>query len=249
VESPSAGILLVGNELLSGKVADENLAYLTAGLFELGIEVRRAVVVRDETDEIVEALLDLLRRVDVVITSGGIGPTHDDITVAAVARALGRPLEVDAGLVERVRQVFGEPLEDAHLKMATIPRGAVLVESSSTRFPALVVDRVCVLAGVPKILRRSFAAIRDRGLLPAGRALLVTTLFVLSDEWALAPLLDRTVADFPDVRLGSYPVLDEPAYRVRLVFEALDAERIDAAVRSLVERLPPGQVVRTERCR
>lgn len=246
---PTAGILLIGNELLSGKVADENLRFLSAELFALGIEVRRAVVVPDEADEIVEALLDLRRRVDVVITSGGIGPTHDDLTVAAVAQALGRPLELDDGLVERVKQVFGDRLDEAHFKMARIPRGTVLVESSETRFPALVVDRVCVLAGIPKILRRSFAAIRDGGHLPAGRPQLVTTLFVMSDEWTLAPHLDRIVAAFPDVQLGSYPVLDEPSYRVRLVFEARDADRVDAAVRSLVEGLPAGLVVRTERHR
>jgi molybdenum cofactor synthesis domain-containing protein len=249
VAFPTAGVLLIGNELLSGKVVDENLHYLSTELFALGIDVRRAVVVPDETDEIVEALLDLLRRVDLVITSGGIGPTHDDITVAAVAQALGRPLELDAGLVERVKQVFGDRLDEAHLKMARIPRGTVLVESAQTRFPALVVDRVCVLAGIPKLLRRSFAAIRDRGLLPASRPRLVSTVYVTTDEWTLAPRLDRVVAAFPDVLLGSYPVLDDPGYRVRLVFEARDADRVDEAVSAFVEQLPPGQVVRTERHR
>lgn len=242
----TAGILLIGDELLSGKVADENAHFLSRELFAMGIEVRRVVVVPDETDEVVEALLDLRNRVDCVFTSGGIGPTHDDITVAAVAKALDRPLEVDPALVERVKKFFGKNLNDSHYKMATIPNGCTLVETKHTRWPALAIDKVFVLAGVPKILRRSFRAIKESGLLPNGVAKQVTTIYVLTDEWTLAPILDQTLVAHPDVAIGSYPVLNEPTYRVRITIESVDAEKVDDAVRFLVELLPENDVVRVE---
>lgn len=242
----TAGILLIGNELLSGKVADENAHFLSRELFAMGIEVRRVVVVPDETDEIVEALLDLRSRVDLVFTSGGIGPTHDDITVASVAKALDRPLEVDPALVERVKKFFGENLNDSHYKMATIPKDCTLVETERTRWPALAVDKVFVLAGVPKILHRSFGAIKEKGLLPSGTPQHLTTIFVKTDEWTLAPILDQTLNAHPDVAIGSYPVLNEPIYRVRITIESTDASNVDAAAQFLIEGLPGKDVVRVE---
>ncbi len=231
--------MLIGNELLSGKVSDENVGFLARELFARGIEVRRVLVVPDEVDQIVEALKDLRTRVDFVFTSGGIGPTHDDITVEAVSLALERPLERRQDLVERARKIFGADLNEAHLKMATVPRGVTLVESERTRWPAMVVDDVFILAGVPKILRRGYHAVSR--LLPRNDALLVMTVIVGTDEWTLTPMLDTVVARFPDVQIGSYPVLgdgDGATFHVRLVFEGTNRERVEAAVDSLVELLP-----------
>ena len=245
VQHQTVGILLIGDELLSGKVADENAAFLCRELTARGLVVRRVLVVTDEIDEVVEALDDLRRRYDYIITSGGIGPTHDDITVEAVGRALGRPLEVHPDLRQRARELFGAELEPAHLKMATIPRGSTLVESNETRWPALVVDRVFVLAGVPKIMRRSFAAVSS--LLPKSDARHLSTLFLTIDEWTLAPALDRAVEAFPHVQIGSYPVLGDPTYRVRVTLEGHDGQAVDDATALLRDQIPEEQVVRAER--
>lgn len=243
VKRHTAGILLIGDELLSGKIADENSHFLSKELFALGIDVRRIVVVPDTTDEVVEALLELRRRTEYVFTSGGIGPTHDDITVAAVAKALSRPLVLDADLMEGAKKIFGSNLNDAHKKMALIPQGCTKVESERTRWPALAIDNVFVLAGVPKIFRRSFNAIKEKGLLPLGAIKQVTTIYLLTDEWSLAPLLDQTIAAHPDVQIGSYPVLNDPTYRVRVTIEAISATTVEAAAKDLLDRLPLKDVV------
>jgi molybdenum cofactor synthesis domain-containing protein len=242
VTAPTAGILLVGNELLYGKVRDENAYYLARELSALGISLRRVVVVPDEMDQVIEAFRDLLERVDVVVTSGGIGPTHDDITVEAISRALDRPLELIPDLEARAHTIFGCELGPAHLKMARVPRGCELIESERLRWPVIAMDQVYVLAGVPQILRRGFDAIRQR--LPTGTIHQVASIYVSTDEWTLAPLLDATVAAYPRVEIGSYPVMGNPGYRIRVTLEATEAEQVRQAVQDLLGRIPTDQVLR-----
>lgn len=242
--TPTAGILLIGNELLSGKVRDENSFYLARKLTAMGIELRRVVLVSDELDEVVEALRDLLGRVDVVFTSGGIGPTHDDITMAAVAAALDRELTQLPDLEERARRIFGGTIGPPHLKMATVPEECELIESDELRWPVVLVDRVYVLAGVPKIFRRGFRAVRGR--LTRGRPHHVASIFVTTDEWTLAPLLDATIAAHDDVAVGSYPDMDSASFRVRVTIEAAEPNSVAAAVRDLLSRVPQAEVVKVE---
>jgi molybdenum cofactor synthesis domain-containing protein len=245
VPSPTAGVLLIGNELLSGKVRDENAYFLARELAAIGVRLQRVVVVPDERDEIIDALRDLLRRVDLVFTAGGIGPTHDDITMDAVARALDRDLVLDPGLEARAREIFGARLGPAHLKMAWVPRGCDLVQSDELRWPTVAVDRVYVLAGIPKILRRGFRAVQAR--ISGGRPAQLASVYVTTDEWTLAPLLDATVTAHPQVQVGSYPDMESTEHKVRVTFEAADPAAVHAAVEGLLARIPPGEVVRVER--
>jgi molybdenum cofactor synthesis domain-containing protein len=239
------GILIIGNEILNGSVAEENAKFLTAELVKQGMTVRRIIVVPDEKTEIIEALHNLLRRTDYVITSGGIGPTHDDITVEAVAQALDRNLTEVPDLVTRAEKIFGAPLTSAQRKMAVVPEETQLVESPNTRWPAMVVGRVFVLAGVPTIFRRGFEAVRS--LLPAKARSLELTLFVLTDEWTLTPLLEETLSRFNGLEIGSYPVLNNDEYRVRLVLSAPDQELLDESLNHLRQLIPAQDVVRVER--
>lgn len=241
---PSAAILLIGNELLSGKVRDENAYFLARELAANGVTLQRVVVVPDEQDEIIDALRDLLDRVDVVFTAGGIGPTHDDITMAAVGRALGRELVLVPELEARAREIFGDRLGPAHLKMAWVPQGCELVESDELRWPVVAVDRVYVLAGVPRILRRGFRAVRGR--LTRGRPVQVASIYVTTDEWTLAPLLDATLAAHPTVQVGSYPDMETTEHKVRITLENEDSGVVRAAVENLLARLPASDVVRVE---
>jgi len=238
---PTAAILLIGNELLSGKVRDENAHFLAGELFARGLPLKRIVVVPDEIGTVADALCELLGRVDIVFTSGGIGPTHDDITVEAVARALERPLVSSKQLEQAARSVFGEKLDEAHLRMTRIPEGATLVESEETRFPVIAVERVYVLAGVPTIFRRGFRAVAPR--LPRGAPKRLDNVYVRLDEWSLAPHLNRLVAAYPNVEIGSYPVMGESRYRVRITFEGTDTAAVEGAGRDLVSALPPEVVV------
>src|SRR5437899_11466007 len=158
----TAGIILVGNEILSGKIEDANAIYLCRELRRLGMDVRKIAIIPDDVDVIAAEVAAAHRAWDVVFTSGGVGPTHDDVTIEGVARALGVAVVRHPQLAGLLRQYYGERLNEAHLKMAEVPEGAELVGAESLRFPTIVMRNVYILPGVPEIFRRKFEAIRAR---------------------------------------------------------------------------------------
>src|SRR5205809_7893933 len=158
----TAGIILIGNAILSGKITDANAAYLCRELRALGVDVRRISVIPDEIDLIAREVATFSRDHDVVFTSGGVGPTHDDVTIEGVARAMGVAVVRHPELTGLLRQHYGERLNEAHLKMAEVPEGAELLGAESLRFPTIVMRHVYVLPGVPEIFRQKFDAIRER---------------------------------------------------------------------------------------
>ena len=162
--NPTAAILLIGNEILSGKVQDENARFLTGELRDLGVSLRRIEVVPDDVDDIAASVRALAERFDTVFMSGGVGPTHDDVTMAAVARAFGMSLVRHPDLEAMLRASFGDRLHERDLRMADIPSGARLERGPAATggtWPVTVVRNVWVLPGVPSIFRRKFAAIRE----------------------------------------------------------------------------------------
>lgn len=225
---PSAAVLLIGNELLSGRVQDQNLGYLARELWGLGVAVRRAVVVRDDVDEIARELRALSPAHDWVFTTGGVGPTHDDVTIAAVARAFEVAVVTSPELAQLLAGHFGDRLSEAHLRMAAVPEGAVLETGPGSIWPTVRIRNVIVLPGVPEIVQRKFDRLRERF---RGVPLLRRTITLITDEPTLVPLLDRIAADYPDVQVGSYPMRD----RVVLTFEGTDERRLDAAAEQVVE--------------
>src|SRR5438046_9121521 len=158
----TAGIILIGNEILSGKIADVNAAYLCRELRQLGVDVRRISVVPDEVELIAREVTAQSRDFDVVFTSGGVGPTHDDVTIEGVARALGVPVVRHPELVALLERYYRDKLTEAALRMAEIPEGAELITGNGLRFPNVAMRNVYVLPGVPEILRRKFHAMRER---------------------------------------------------------------------------------------
>src|SRR5512145_1095836 len=158
----TAGIILVGNEILSGKIADANAAYLCRELRALGVDVRRISVVPDEVPVIAPEVAAFSRAHDVVFTSGGVGPTHDDVTIEGVAVAMGLKVARHPMLVDILQRHFRDRLTESHLKMAEIPEGAELVGGETVRFPTVLVRNVYILPGVPEIFRAKFDAIRER---------------------------------------------------------------------------------------
>lgn len=218
---PTAAVLLVGNELLSGRVADENLTFLARRLFELGVPLCRAEVCRDEPGEIAQAVARLSPLVTWVFTTGGVGPTHDDVTMEGVAGAFGVRVVVEPTLETLVREHFGADCTPAHLRLAWAPAGAAL-EGGGAGWPTVRMHNVFVLPGVPAVLRRKFERLAP---LFRQRPLFREAFGLVADEALLAPALERVARDFPQVAVGSYP---EPA-RVLVTFEGEDETVVHAA--------------------
>ena len=248
----TAAILLIGNELLSGKVDDENARFLIRELRELGVSLRRIEVVPDVPDEISDSVRALASRFDHLFTSGGVGPTHDDVTLQAVAAAFSMDIVRHPDLEALLRRGYGERLHERDLRMADVPSGARLEygragaasagSSPVSVWPVIVVRNVWVLPGVPSIFRRKFENVRElfRAAPLHGRAL-----YSAAGEGSIAGALDEAVAAFPGVDVGSYPHLDAPDYRVKVTLDGRDAARVDEALAWLVAKLGKA-VVRTE---
>lgn len=241
----TAAALVIGNEILSGKVEEANVAVLARALFGLGIALRRVVVCADEPDVIVAELDALRARFNLVVTSGGIGPTHDDVTVPAVARAFGRPVVRDGALEERIRAHFGARTTEGHLRMAELPEGGELVLGSSLGWPVLRVENVWVLPGVPEIFRRKLEVVCAR--LEAGSPFVSRAIYTRCDEGEIAALLERVERAHPGVAVGSYPTVSEPDYSVKLTFDGRDEARVRAALEACLAELPPERIVRADR--
>lgn len=251
-----AAVLLIGDELLTGKVRDENGFALAKALRRRGIRLVEICTVGDDLDEIGAALLRLCRRADLVFTSGGVGPTHDDRTLEAIARATARPLVRNAEMEGQLRLYYGERITDAALRMSDLPEGTLL--RAMPGWPVLRLDlpdaRVYILPGVPGLLRAKLEHLEAiDGELPTGDGWHLVVLHTSLDESHLAALLDAVVAEFPEVEVGSYPRWSRTSdgriqMHVRVTFEGprAAASRIDAAREHLVATLPPGALLEHE---
>jgi molybdenum cofactor synthesis domain-containing protein len=241
----TAAALIIGNELLTGKVQDQNLHFLARELFALGVSLRRVIVCPDEMDTIV-ADLDALRRThDYVFTSGGIGPTHDDITVEAVARTFGRQVGRSPEVETMIRKFYGDRVTEAHLRLADVPEGAQLIRNASVPWPTVLIENVYVMPGVPEIFQLKFAVLRES--LATDQPFVSDAVYTQCDEGELAALLQRLTREHPDVTIGSYPRWRDPDYRVKLTFDGTDPEAVHRATDALVESLPADKVVRVTR--
>jgi molybdenum cofactor synthesis domain-containing protein len=238
----TAAALVIGNEILSGQTRDANLAFIAERLAALGIRLREARVVADETADIVAAVNDLRRRFDYVFTTGGIGPTHDDITSAAVAQAFGRPLVLHPE-AHRILESYYQPgeLNEARLRMAHAPEGAALVENPISGAPGFQIENVFVLAGIPAVMQAMFESLRHR--LAGGAPLLSRTIVAELPEGRMAAGLGAIQAANPEVEIGSYPFHKNGRYGARLVVRSTDPERLARVgedVAALVRELSEG---------
>ena len=235
----TAALLVIGNEILTGQTQDANMAYLGAALAGLGIRLREARVVADDEDAIVLAVNELRGRYDYLFTTGGIGPTHDDITAASVAKAFGRPLTLHPEAHEILLGYYrpGE-LNEARLRMAHTPEGAQLVENPISGAPGFQVENVFVLAGIPAVMQAMFESLRHR--LTGGARLLSRTIVAELPEGRMAAGLGAIQAANPDVEIGSYPFHKAGRYGSRLVVRSTEPERLAAVcgrVAALVREL------------
>lgn len=236
----TAGIILIGNEILSGKIQDANAVYLCRELRTLGVDVRRISVIPDEVQLIAEEVVVFSREFDVVFTSGGVGPTHDDVTIEGVARAMTVPVVRHPELVALLERYYRGAVTEAALRMAEIPEGAELVGGETVRFPTVMMRNVYVLPGVPEIFRAKFEALRERF---RDQPIHLTNVFVSIGEGTLADYLNRLLADFPLLQLGSYPEFSNPEYKVKVTLESRDRGYVEQALADFLARLPADVVV------
>ncbi len=240
---PTAAILVIGDEILSGKTEDQNARLLIGELRELGVALRRILVIPDDVEDVAKAVRELSSRFDHVFTSGGVGPTHDDVTIAGVARAFDVPIVRHPNLEARLKTYFGADADESRLRMADVPEGAELLVSEETRWPMLAVRNVFILPGVPELFRKKFMAIRERFRVAPFFA---KAIYTLQEEFDIAEGL-RAVADArPQVAIGSYPSYSSPNYRVKVTLESKDGAALDAAVKELIAILDPKKLVRSE---
>lgn len=240
----SAAALLIGNELLSGKIGDTNLRPLAQLLRRLGIQLRRVVMVLDDLATISAEVRSLRASHDVLFTSGGVGPTHDDVTLEAVAHAFDVPFGPHAELERIVRAHFGPRTSEGHLAMARLPASAQLLSAPGADWPATVIDNVWVLPGLPEAFVDKLRIVEHH--LAASAPFLSRAVYTFLDEGTLKPHLDAVVAAFPDLDIGSYPTWSDPSHHVKLTFDGTDPARLDLAVRDFCQRLPQGAVVRVD---
>ncbi len=231
----TAAILVIGDEILSGRTKDKNIGYIAEYCTAIGIDIREVRVVPDIEDEIVAAVRALSARYDHVFSTGGIGPTHDDITADAMAKAFGVSIDHDPRAVAILTTHYGEAnLNEARLRMARIPAGADLIDNPVSKAPGFTIGNVHVMAGVPVIMQAMLDAVT--ATIPTGTKMLSATVPASMGEGRIAAGLAAIQQDFPDVALGSYPKMLDGGFATDIVLRSRDAARLALAV-SAVEGL------------
>ncbi len=230
----TACLLIIGNEILSGRTQDTNLAYIAKGLNEVGVQLREARVIPDIAETIIATVNEVRAKFDYVFTTGGIGPTHDDITSECIARAFGLPLTLHP---EAHKILLGHykpgDLNAARLRMAHTPEGAVLIDNPVSRAPGFQIGNVFVMAGIPRVMQAMFDGVKHR--LAGGRPVLSRTVSCALPEGVLAEGLGAIQQRYVDLDIGSYPSYRQGGFAVSLVLRGRDAERLAAATREVAD--------------
>jgi molybdenum cofactor synthesis domain-containing protein len=239
----TAGIVVIGNEVLSGKVTDVNSPYLCRELRALGVDVERILTIPDVIETIAADVLAMSKAYDFVFTSGGIGPTHDDLTMDGIARSFGRALVKSESIAGRLERAQGKPPNESQIKMAMVPEGASLIDAGDLWFPVVVVENVYIFPGVPELLVKKFLSVRDRF---RGEPFLLKNVYVKRRESDIAASLNDLLREFPELLLGSYPKFNEDGSHVLLTLESRDAGYLGRALDSLLGRLTADAVFKVE---
>ncbi len=232
----TACVVVIGNEILSGRTQDKNINYLAKGLEALGIRLREVRIVPDDRRKIVDTVNECRAAFDYVITTGGIGPTHDDITSECVAEAFGVGMYRDPETVELIRSFLrsGE-MNEARMRMATFPEGAELIANPVSAAPGYRKENVFVLAGVPQIMRAMFDGMKHH--LSGGMRMQARAVHVHLPEGAIAEALGEVQERYPDIDIGSYPAMRQRRFGVSVVLRGTDGALLDRALAEVREAL------------
>jgi len=241
--SKTAGIVIIGNEVLSGKTQDTNSHFLCTRLRQLGVEVQKISTIPDDIKLIGEEVAGFSRRFDYVFTTGGVGPTHDDVTIDGIAHGFGLRVVRHPEIERRMRERLGSDVNEARLRMANVPEGAELLATDALFAPVIKVYNVFIFPGIPKILQERFDAIKE---MFRDTPYFIKMVYVKYGEGVIAELMNDLLAKYPALLLGSYPVLDVPEYRVKVTLESKDSTYLNQALQTFLDSLPEGAVHRLE---
>ncbi len=241
--SKTAGIVIIGNEVLSGKTEDTNSHFLCQELRSLGVEVRRISVIPDETELIGKEVIAFSREFDLVFTTGGVGPTHDDVTMKGIALGFGVKVIRHPELEQRLRERHGKNINEARLRMAEVPEGAELVGDDSFYAAIVKLRNVYIFPGIPRIMRERFQTIKEEF---RDAPFYLKVIYVKEGEGVIASILNDLLVSFPDLLLGSYPVLSNPEYKVKLTLESKDENYLNQAFQKLLGTIPKGAIHQIE---
>lgn len=231
-ETVTAALIVIGEEILSGRTIDTNTPYIAAQLGRAGIALREVRVVADIEAEIADAVNALRQRYSYVLTTGGIGPTHDDVTTDAIGLAFNVPVGINDEAVEAMRlQYRPEDLTPTRLRMARVPEGAALIHNAVSRAPGYMIENVIVMAGIPAVMQVMLDEVLPS--LAKGRPLRARAVRVNAPESEVATPLAALQAAYADVQMGSYPFVEQRRYGTYLVLRSVDDERLGEALEAL----------------
>ena len=234
----TAAVLVIGDEILSGRTKDKNIGYIADHCTAIGIQLKEVRIVPDEEAEIVGAINALRARYTYVFTTGGIGPTHDDITADCVAKAFGVPIDIDPRALALLKPYYerrGLEITPGRLRMARIPAGADLVDNSISIAPGFMIGNVITMAGVPNIMQVMLDAVKPK--LRTGRKMQSIAIDLNFPEGTIAELFGDHQKEFPDVPMGSYPTFRDNKPCTQLVLRSIDPARLEAAAKGLESKL------------
>lgn len=231
-------LLIIGNEILSGKVQEANALFAIQELqFQGGIS--KLEVVLDDRDAIQEAILRLAQQYRFVITSGGVGPTHDDITILSIAEAFQTPRKRDPELAQAIQQHFGQKCNESLLSMADLPEGTEIIYPEKKSFPVFRFRNIFILPGIPEYFRAKFLAIKPQLL---SSEVFLRCVYTTFEEGQLAEKLSELELRYSSLRIGSYPKLHKN-YQVMITFESTDIQIVESSVRDMIQWLPQEALV------
>ncbi len=232
----TAALIIIGNEILSGRTHDKNLPFLGAGLNECGVRLMEVRVIPDIAQTIIETVRAMSEAYDYVFTTGGIGPTHDDITAQAVADAFNTPLEKNAEAFASLDKHYEEgEFNEARQKMAYIPVGAQLIPNPVSAAPGFVIENVHVMAGVPRIMQAMFDSLKQS--LKGGATMASRSLLVDAPEGDIAGELDQVQNAFDAVEIGSYPYVRQGMLKTNVVIRSLDDDALNASTQQVIDAM------------
>jgi FAD synthetase len=239
----TAGIIIIGNEILTGKVQDVNSHFIARELRELGVEVRRISVIADEVDLIGQEAALFSNMYDYVFTSGGVGPTHDDVTMSGIASGFGVKLVEHPDIREILHSRYHDIVSGAVMKMSMVPEGSEVLFFENMRFPIVLFKNIYIFPGIPEYVRNKFTVIKERFRSPIFH---LRRLYLNCHESSIADKLNKVVGEHSDVAFGSYPIPGKPDYRILITAESKSEELLNKALESLLNVLPKEVLVKSE---
>tara|TARA_Y100001936_G_scaffold80179_1_gene78696 strand:+ start:249 stop:1010 length:762 start_codon:yes stop_codon:yes gene_type:complete len=240
----SACILVIGDEVLSGRTEDKNINFIAKRCDNIGVSVNEVRIIPDNKETIKNTVLECYKKFDYIFTTGGIGPTHDDITTECIASAFNLDVEINAEALKRLKDHYKKSnveLNDARIKMAKIPKGAKLIDNPVSSAPGFIVENIYVLPGVPKILQAMFKNLEDE--IKGITNMVSKNIIVYSPEGEIADFLESIQNEFADISIGSYPYFRPPDVGTNIVLRSINKNLINEATIAICRKLKENKIL------